>query len=159
MQKAKQLPPRSLGSMKKANASRMAGIRKVLMFVMLLVSVIWHAEAQFLVENHTGCDWEVSLSVAPYSACTPLYPDVITQVVPANTNTVINLPLPYSACASCRVVSIKAYYQGAPGVYGEAGDHGVCPNYPWTAPLGECISGPNPSTLYYIGNWHAIIAK
>jgi len=158
MQKAKQLPPRSLGSMKKANASRMAGIRKVLMFVMLLVSVMWHAEAQFLVENHTGCDWEVSLSIAPYQTCTPLYKDVVSQTVPAYSSVTINVPLPYGACVSCRVVAIKAYYQGVPGVYGEAGD----PNcgYSSDVPLGECMQGPiNPARLYYKSNWYAVISK
>jgi len=112
-------------------------------------------KAQFIVENHTGCDWEISLSVAPYSACTPFYPDVITQTIPANT--IITITLPYSACTSCRVVSIKAYYQGGSGVYGEAGD--VYCIYQSKVPLGECMAGPNPSTLYYLGNWHSIIGK
>ncbi len=115
-------------------------------------------KAQFIVENHTGCDWDVSLSVAPYSACTPYYPDVITQTVTAYSITTINLPLPYSACASCRVVSMKAYYQGGSGVYGEVGDT-YC-FYIGKSLLGECVNGPiNPATLYYLGNWHAIIGK
>jgi len=152
MQKAKQLPPRSSGSMKKANASRMAGIRKVWLFVMLLVSVSTGARAQFTIDNQTPCGWPVRLYCSYYKKCFPLYSPVlqdtmIVDSIPANTTIFYNLAS-YYPFTNCRVykVEVKNYRYHTWTV---VGDNPNC-GYNTSSSAGPCpYNGIFPVLQYY----------
>ncbi len=139
----------------------LTNLRKRFKFLFLLSLFVLSnipAMAQIVVENLSGCDWELSFSAAKWPGCTSPVNGLSNGTASAYQTTTFNLPAPYNNAVIWHAVACIAKI--GPQQYVEVGEN-YGPKayqcfYSQFSMLTDCANTGNVVFIYWI-NQHSII--